>query len=133
VVEERRLSVRVERTDRRKKVTKRIFSVDTRLDGMSGVGHSQRGRRREWEKEQVMGSLTGERSLQSAEWTGRRGRGRRERRITHPLKGTWGESKNLCGNFSPAATRNISSTRSSPVISSVIGCSTWSLVFISRK
>jgi hypothetical protein len=47
VVEERRLSVRVERTDRRKKVTKRIFSVDTRLDGMSGVGHSQRGRRRE--------------------------------------------------------------------------------------
>jgi hypothetical protein len=38
VVEERRLSVRVERTDRRKKVTKRIFSVDTRLDGMSGVG-----------------------------------------------------------------------------------------------
>src|SRR3954452_7979435 len=36
-------------------------------------------------------------------------------------------------SFSPAATRIICSTRSSPVTSSVTGCSTCSRVFISRK
>jgi hypothetical protein len=36
-------------------------------------------------------------------------------------------------SFSPAATRIICSTRSSPVIASVTGCSTWRRVFISRK
>ena len=34
---------------------------------------------------------------------------------------------------SPCATRICHSTRSSPVIHSVTGCSTWSRVFISRK
>ena len=37
------------------------------------------------------------------------------------------------GSGSPAATRNCHSTRSSPVIASVTGCSTCSRVFISRK
>ena len=39
----------------------------------------------------------------------------------------------VSGSFSPAATRIISSTRSSPVMHSVTGCSTWRRVFISRK
>ncbi len=34
---------------------------------------------------------------------------------------------------SPAATLSCHSTRSSPVTSSVTGCSTWSRVFISKK
>ena len=37
------------------------------------------------------------------------------------------------GSLSPAATRNCSSTRSSPVIASVTGCSTCSRVFISMN
>ena len=37
------------------------------------------------------------------------------------------------GSGSPSAIRSCSSTRSRPVTSSVTGCSTWSLVFISRK
>ncbi|CAM5431261.1 hypothetical protein SGRIM128S_08675 [Streptomyces griseomycini] len=37
------------------------------------------------------------------------------------------------GSGSPAATRSCHSTRSSPVISSVTGCSTWRRVFISMK
>mmetsp|Transcript_19647 Transcript_19647/g.57321 ORF Transcript_19647/g.57321 Transcript_19647/m.57321 type:complete len:209 (+) Transcript_19647:1629-2255(+) len=37
------------------------------------------------------------------------------------------------GSCSPAAIRSCHSTRSSPVTSSVTGCSTWSRVFISQK
>ena len=36
-------------------------------------------------------------------------------------------------NFSPAATRNCSLTRSTPMTISVTGCSTWIRVFISMK
>ena len=39
----------------------------------------------------------------------------------------------VSGSFSPAATRNCHSTRSSPVIASVTGCSTCSRVFISMN
>ena len=39
----------------------------------------------------------------------------------------------VIGSGSPSATRSWSSTRSSPVMASVTGCSTWRRVFISRK
>ena len=48
-------------------------------------------------------------------------------------KGTRPPPSRCAGSRSPAAERIISSTRSSPVTSSVTGCSTCSRVFISRK
>ena len=50
--------------------------------------------------------------------------------MAQPSRLTWAW---VSGSASPAATRIISSTRSSPVMHSVTGCSTCSRVFISRK
>ena len=45
----------------------------------------------------------------------------------------WKYAPWLMGSSSPAAIQSWCSTRSTPVIASVTGCSTWSRVFISRK